>query len=294
MRIGFLTCRDLLPDAQERRLDAFEHDLQIAALRAGMAATGVEVLEIDWRSPIEAFAGVELVLLGTVWDYQDHADEFLARLDELAARAVRVCNSPEVARWNIDKIYLKELAAAGASIIPALWRDDLDADDISEAFDVFGCDRVIAKRRIGAGALGQCDFTRSTPPPSHWRLGRPGLVQPFLPSIETEGEYSLIFIAGAFCHAVLKRPALGDYRVQSLYGGAEMAVTLSAGDMRATREVLHALPFDMPLYVRIDLVRDADGRLCVIEVELIEPYLYPAQGPELGERLRTAIIKLVR
>jgi glutathione synthase/RimK-type ligase-like ATP-grasp enzyme len=294
MKIAFLTCHDLLPGAPGRRADAFEHDFQVAALRAGMTGTGAVVTEIDWRAPIEAFGGYDLALLGTAWDYQDHPLAFLDRLDELAARGVRVCNPPEIVRWNIDKAYLNDLSARGAALVPTLWRDDPGADDICRAFDVFGCDRVVAKRRVGAGAVGQFDFSRSAPPPSEWRLGRAGLIQPFLPSIETEGEYSFIFIGGAFCHAVLKRPAPGDYRIQSSYGGMETPVNPATSDMRAALRVLDALPFETPLYARIDMVRERNGGLCVMEVELIEPYLYPVQGPALGDRLREAILGLAR
>lgn len=162
------------------------------------------------------------------------------------------------------------------------------------AFDAFGAERVIAKRSIGAGAVGQFDFSRSSPPPPDWRLGRPGLIQPFLPSIQTEGEYSLIFIDGSLSHAVLKRPANGDYRIQSSYGGMETDVAPSPDDFREARRVLEAIPFETPLYARIDMVRGNDGRLCLMEVELIEPYLYPQQGPDLGDRLAHAILRLLR
>lgn len=288
MKIAFLTCHDLLQDAAVRRADAFEHDLQIAALRVALPL-GASVAEKDWRAPLGDFAGFDVALLGTAWDYQSQAPAFLTRLDELASRGVDVCNGPEVARWNIDKSYLHALESAGVATIPTLWRDDPDATDIYAAFDLFDCERVVVKRRVGAGAMGQVDFRRDAPPAAAWRLGCAGLIQPFLPAIETEGEYSLVFIDGEYSHALVKRPTGGDYRIQSLYGGVECAVTPSQTDRQAAQRVREALPFSDLLYARIDMVRGPDGALRLMEAELIEPYLYPLQGQDLGARLARAL-----
>jgi glutathione synthase/RimK-type ligase-like ATP-grasp enzyme len=289
MNIAFLTCADLLPGAARRRKDAFEHDFQIAALREGLGPAA-SVIDMDWRAPADAFEGFDAALLGTAWDYQDRPRDFMARLDDLASRGVQVFNPPEIARWNIDKRYLCDLETNGAASIPTLWRDDPCAADVTVAFETFGCDRVVVKRCIGAGAEGQIDFTRDAPPPEDWRLGQPGLIQPFLPSILTEGEYSLVFVSGEFSHAVQKRPAAGDYRIQSSYGGVETAASLPAADMLQAARALQAIPFPPPHYARVDMVRGVDGTLRVMEVELIEPYLYPVQGPRLGDMLARAIL----
>ena len=115
-----------------------------------------------------------------------------------------------------------------------------------------------------------------------------------MPSIVSEGEYSLIFIDGELSHALVKRPAPGDYRIQSLYGGVEAPVTLQNADMRDAQSVYDALPFDDLLYARIDMVRGPDGRLLLMEAELVEPYLYPVQGPQVGKLLADAILMLTR
>lgn len=288
MNIAFLACRTTLPGAPDRRGDAFEHDQQMAALIAALAP-GENVTNIDWRAPLEDFAAFDIALIGTPWDYQDNREAFLAKLEAIAALGVPVCNAPDVVRWNIDKGYLAELAERGVATIPTLLLDNPGRDAILAAFDHFGCDRVIAKRRVGAGAEGQFDFTRGSPPPPDWQMGHPALVQPFLPAIVEEGEHSLIFIDGQFSHGLIKRPAAGDYRVQSLYGGWDTAVTPAPADLAAAEAVLAGLPFDAPLYARIDLVRGAEGALLLMEAELIEPFLYPLQGPELGPRLLAGI-----
>ena len=284
MNIAFLACSTTLPGAPDRRADAFEHDQQMAALVAALRP-GEQVTDIDWQAPLDAFAGFDAVLIGTPWDYWDNREAFLTKLDAIEAVGVLVCNAPDVVRWNIDKGYLGELGARGVATIPTLLLDNPGRDEIIAAFDHFGCDRVIAKRRVGAGAEGQFDFTRESPPAADWRMGHAALVQPFLPGIVEEGEHSLIFIDGAFSHGLIKRPAPGDYRVQSLYGGWDTAVTPAAADLAAAQAVIAGLPFPAPLYARIDLVRGPEGSLLLMEAELIEPFLYPLQGPELGPRL---------
>lgn len=288
MRIAFLSCSTTLPGGPDRRADAFEHDQQMAALVTALIA-GETVAAIDWRAPLADFQGFDVALIGTPWDYQDHRAAFLAKLAAIAALGVPVCNAPDVVRWNIDKGYLAQLAERGVATIPTLLLDNPGRAEILAAFDHFAeygdCDRVIAKRRVGAGAEGQFDFTRDAPPPPGWQMGHAALVQPFLPAIVEEGEHSLIFIDGAFSHGLIKRPAAGDYRVQSLYGGWDTAATPDPADLAAAEAVLAGLPFAAPLYARIDLVRGPQGNLLLMEAELIEPFLYPLQGPELGPRL---------
>lgn len=296
MKIAFLACAETLPGSPNRRPDAFEHDHQIAALRAGfeqsgLAARTVKVVDLDWRTPLEELAEFPLALLGTVWDYTDHPAEFLTKLEALEAAGVAVCNPAAVVRWNADKRYLEELALAGAVSIPTLWHDDPGEDAVNAAFDHFGTTRVIVKRRVGAGALGQFSFTPGDPSLKGWQMGHAAMIQAFLPAIESEGEYSFVFVDGAFSHAILKQAAAGDYRIQSLYGGRETAIMPSAADIATAAAIMAMLPFaELPLYARIDMVRGQGDTLALIEAELIEPYLYPLQGPKFGKRLAQAVL----
>ena len=290
-RVAFLACEGTLPGSPARRADAFEHDRMVEALRPALAARGHDLEEIAWDAPLEAFEGTSLALLGTAWDYQDRLEAFLDRLEALAAQGIAVCNSPDVVRWNGDKRYLRALAEDGVPTVPTLWLDDVDPAALAHAFTHFDCDRLVVKRQVGAGAEGQEDFFRHAPPPAEWRFGRPAMVQPFQPSIAAEGEYSFVFAGGAFSHAIRKIAAPGEYRIQSVYGGREEVHAPSPEDI-ATAEAIHAaLPFDDLLYARIDMIRLDDGTLAVMEAECIEPYLYPREGPLLGERLAEAISK---
>jgi len=152
---------------------------------------------------------------------------------------------------------------------------------------MLGSDDVVWKRQVGAGAFGQHRLRPMDPVPP---MPHPMMAQPFLPAIETEGELSFIFIDGAFCHALVKRAAPGDYRIQSTYGGVETAVDPSIADLDAAHAILGALDTP-PLYARVDMLRAEDGGLVLMELELIEPFLYPLQGPRLGEMMAQALAR---
>ena len=294
MNIAFLACPETLPGSPTRRPDAFEHDLQLAALRDGLG-TRADVTAIDWRAPLDDLTRFDLALLGTPWDYTEAKDAFVTRLEALEAAGVVVANPSAVVRWNADKLYLRELEQRGAVSIPTLWPQAPDAHDVTAAFDQFACDRVVVKRRVGAGAIGQESFTKGDPRLICWSMDQPVMIQPFLPAIQAEGELSFIFVSGQFSHALIKRASAGDYRIQSLYGGSEVPLEPSPADRAAAAGIMAMLPFDQPpLYARIDMVRLDSGALAVIEAELIEPYLYPLQGPGFGAMLAEGVLASVR
>lgn len=292
-KIAFLACPDTLPGSPTRRPDAFEHDLLLDAIRTGLGARA-DLHDVDWRAPMEQLTSYDLTYLGTPWDYTEAKDEFLERIEALEAAGVTVANPAQVIRWNADKLYLAELAARGAPSIPTLWPESAGPAEVLAAFDHFGTDRVVVKRRVGAGAIGQDSFTRQSPPPPGWRIDQPAMIQPFLPAIQSEGEHSFIFVSGQFSHGLIKQAARGDYRIQSLYGGIEVATDPAPADRQAAEAVMAMLPFGMPpLYARIDMVRLQSGELAVIEAELIEPYLYPLQGEQFGARMAEGMLALL-
>lgn len=288
MKIGFLTCPGTHPGSAERRDDAFEHDSQVDAIRPALEKLGHQLVEIDWRSPIDAFAGLPLILIGTPWDYQDSEALFISQLDALEAAGHQLCNDAELVRWNARKTYLRDLAERGAAIVPTLWVDKPSPADLDLALAEFGCETVVAKRQVGANAEGQSLHRMGGIDPA-WNMAHPALLQPFLTQIQSDGEYSFLFVDGVFSHALRKLPQDGDYRVQSSYGGREENYAPSPADRDAAQAIVDAIPFATPLYARIDMVRGDDGDLLLMEAELIEPFLYPLQGPRLGAMLAQAI-----
>lgn len=216
----------------------------------------------------------------------EHEAEFLAFLDR-AARLAPVANDPALVRWNLSKRYLQELAAKGLPVIPSLFVDT--PTPAAEAFDLFGVDEVILKPVVGAGGFGQTRLTRDQ---AQGVLIAPGqFAQPLVPEIMTQGEVSLIFVDGAFSHAVRKLPGGGDYRIQVIHGGGDHPYDPSPAQIEAARAFAAALPVPA-LACRVDVIPTPAG-LLLMELEVIEPHLFPTYGPQLGERMAQACGRLL-
>ena len=286
MKIAYLASAVTLPSSPTRRDDFHEHVYTMDALRPAIEARGMTIEDIAWDDPDADWSSYDLAMVGTTWDYWDRVPEFFATLARIES-LTKLYNPSALVRWNSRKTYLKELETKGAKLIPTNWIEIADEASVGLAFDHLQTDDLVIKRQIGAGAGGQHRLKRGDPIPE---VPHPMMAQGFVPSIQTEGEYSFIFIDGEFCHCLVKRAAPGDYRIQSLYGGKEEAVTPTAEDLTAAKAIISVLN-EAPLYGRVDMVRGDDGGLLLMELELIEPYLYPGEGPELGERLATAIEK---
>jgi hypothetical protein len=287
-RIALLIAGNLASDAPDRRADAHVFDLERDVLAAAMSRRGMTLDSVRWMEPDIDWQSYNAVLVLAVWDYQDCPQDFLDRIAMIAAAGVRVFNSPDLVGWNIRKTYLRDLEARGVRTVPTLWSDAPDAAAIRSAFDSFGVSDVVLKRQVGAGARGQQKFSRATTPEGGLLLDRPGMIQPFVASVASEGEYSFLFVDGEFSHALVKRAADGDYRIQEAYGGRSVRIDPAPADIVQAHAVLKALDAS-PLYARVDMVRDVDGGLMLMELELIEPNLFAAEGPGIGELFAAAL-----
>ena len=115
------------------------------------------------------------------------------------------------------------------------------------------------------------------------------MIQPYLPSIETEGETSLLFFGGRLSHVVNKRPVSGEFRIQVQFGGQYVALPEPpAGALALAEKTLAAIDEDL-LYARIDMAQGPDGGWLLMEAELIEPDFYLGSAPEGGRRFAEAV-----
>lgn len=295
--VAFLSASCMQPGASNEREDSWEHELEFMPLRAACHRSGIELVTVLWDDPeldAERIGSFDAFVIGTTWDYTSQAETFLARLERIAALRP-LLNPLPVLRWNLTKTYLVDLEREGAPIVPTLWRERADASTISAAFDELGTDELVVKPEVGASAWRQARVRRGTtlPPAEELPPGRT-MIQPFLPAAASEGEYSFVYFEGAFSHCARKIPAAGDYRVQSMFGAREEVHQPARDELELTRRVLDAATrvTGHPLFqARVDMLRGLDGELALMELELIEPYLYPEQGPKLGEAFADALVR---
>ena len=257
------------------------------------AAGKAQWLNVSWDDKDIDWTGFDAAIIGTTWDYWDRLSEYLTTLNRIA-NLTRLYNPPEIIRWNIHKSYLVDLERHGANIIPTLWFESVTQEAVNDAFDKLCTNDIVLKRQVGAGADGQHRLKRGDPIPA---MPHPMMIQPFMQNIQTEGELSFVFIDGAFSHALLKCSAEGDYRIQSTYGGTDHPIQPDPVDLAAAQALMQFIdtPDGLPpLYARVDMLRGEDGRLLLMELEMIEPFLYPLEGPGLGARLTDALLNRVR
>ena len=104
--------------------------------------------------------------------------------------------------------------------------------------------------------------------------------------MQESGRWSAL--AEAPSHAVLKRPARGDWRVQGEFGGTAEIRPAPAGLIEGARRVLAAAGAKEATYARVDGYLD-QGALVLMELELIEPQLFLDLEPEAADRFARAI-----
>jgi hypothetical protein len=261
----------------------------LARHQAALAGAGVESCAEPWTDHVEsgaALAGAPLVLPLVAWGYHRDHGRWRAACTTWARDGVRMLNPPSVLSWNSDKSYLDRLAERGVPIPPTVWTDAPTQADTDAAFDRFGTDDVVVKPRISGGAWKTLRLSRGqalTDAPEGSTL-----IQPFLPSIQTEGETSLLFFDRRFSHAVRKSPVPGEFRIQVQFGGRYEGVTPPPDALALAQTVLANIDEDL-LYARIDMARGADGRWLLMEAELIEPDLYLAYAPDQGAAFARAV-----
>jgi glutathione synthase/RimK-type ligase-like ATP-grasp enzyme len=253
------------PDYYEKWQPAF------ARKAAALAGAGLAVEQRVWGDPGD-LSGFDLILPLFAWGYQRDVARWYALLDRLEAEALPVVNPVPVLRWNSDKAYLGELAAKGVAVVPTVEVAALDAAALAGARMTLGADELVVKPAISGGADGTHRIAAGADIPAD-ALGERRLVQPLMPGILADGEFSLFFFAGRFSHAIVKRPAAGDFRVQEQFGGRETAWDASDEAQALAAAALVAAPA-APVYARVDMVGDAVGVLHIMELELIEPSLF--------------------
>ncbi|GAA6184533.1 hypothetical protein [Aliiglaciecola sp. NS0011-25] len=258
-----------------------------------LAEMGWEAVEISWHADGTNWDDYEVVIIRSTWDYQNNADAFLARLQQIDSSTAKLENSLALVQWNIRKDYLKSLEAKGVGIVPTIWCDTFDLEFMKGAFEQFNCREIVVKPLVSANADYTYRLSLESVVAEEAGLtevfsNRPFMIQPFLKSVINEGEYSLFYFNGQYSHCIVKVPKQNDFRVQEEHGGQLRSVEADEHILAGAQKVLTALP-EMPLYARIDLVKYKDTYV-TMEVELIEPSLYFNMDVDSAQRFADGFV----
>ena len=261
-------------------------------LRAAFAERGAEAGSVVWDGDDPGWEDFDLCLVRSTWDYHDAYPAFLEWTRKVGA-ATALLNPAELVAWNSEKTYLRELAEAGVPTVPTVWIEPGSAVDAEALLAERGWEEAVIKPTVDLGAKNLHRVRvggGEVQPALETVLARgEAMVQRFLLSLEADGELSLIYIDGVLSHSVRKRPAAGDFRVQSIWGGT-MESTEPGDREREIGTLALAQLDEVPLYARVDLVADPSGNPCLIELELIEPNLYLVTRPSAAATLAEAAL----
>ena len=212
MRIAFLVPA---PDYPEPWRWAF--DVEARAL----IAAGAEVEPVPWTRAGD-LAGFDLVLPLVAWGYHLRYADWLAFLDRVERAGM--------ARWPI-----RRLCFAGTGTRPIsqslpmrefrrfrrLRSNPAAMPILRKRGDASTVEWLVIKPPVSASASGTHRLGPNDDLPADSRR-RPMIIQPLIEEIARSGEFSLMLFDGEFSHAVVKRPAAGDFRVQPHLGGVTL------------------------------------------------------------------------
>ncbi len=232
---------------------------------------------VPWSDPSINWSKYTTLLIKSPWDYFDYYPEFLQWIDKIKGLNINVLNGLETVLWNSSKSYLSEINERG---FPAIFGKKLEkgTEVIFEHIqDAVRSDTWVIKPLVSGGAkntlkIKSSDWSNFAEDIQKLVNQEDFLIQPFIKEVQEIGEFSLIFFNAEFSHAVLKTPAKGDFRVQHYFGGEIHVIEPSSKMIKAAKSLIDEFAPDS-LYARVDGV-EIDGEFHLMELELIEPYLF--------------------
>lgn len=275
-------------------------DEDLPPLMRAFAAAGVCAEIADWDDAGVDWARFDMALLRSTWDYTERLPQFLAWV-ERTATLTQLENPVPVVRWNSDKHYLLDLARVHTPVVPTRIAQAGSAAEpvLADFLAQHDSAELVVKPAVGAGSRDARRHARTARGEilAHMQpllaAGRSVMLQPYLESVDRDGETALMFIDGCFSHAIRKGALLpaGAPATGALFAAEDIRPRVPGADELAVAErVMAHLPFGPLLYGRVDLIRDAHAQPCVLELELTEPSLYLTYEPGSADRFAAAAL----
>ncbi|MFI8537068.1 RimK family alpha-L-glutamate ligase [Streptomyces aquilus] len=268
-------------------------DRDLPVLVDVLRAAGADAEAVFWDDADVDWGGYDLVLIRSTWDYSWRAAEFTAWAERVG-KVTRLANPADVVRWNSDKRYLGELAAAGVPTVPTSYLAPGDAVELP------GDHEYVVKPTSGAGARYAARYTAEQHDTAVRHVERmhaegfTAMIQPYMRGIDAAGERALQFFGGRLLHASRKRAVLAPGTAFDADKVAHPGLepwTATPAELDVAERALAAVP-DAPelLYARVDLVDGDDGAPVVMELELVEPNLFLFLHPRSLPRVVEAVL----
>lgn len=279
--IGFATY------SEESRLT--KDDLLVVA---ALQPLGIDVVPVVWDDPSVDLRQIEAVVVRSCWDYHLKPDQFLQWVDTLDQAGIPVFNSNAIVRWNFDKHYLQDLAAQGVAIPRTIWIEPGDRVDLATILREHDLSEAVIKPTISLSAY-QTWRVSTDQAQAHQEAfaqlvaERGMMIQEFIPEVTTSGELSLMFFDKLYSHAVYKRPREDDFRVQTDFGGTRELAAPPQSVIAQAQVIVDSIAEPLH-FARVDGI-EVEGRLVLMELELIDPLLFFSYDPAAAQRFAEVI-----
>lgn len=252
---------------------------------------GIDITAEIWDAPETDWTKYDIALLKTPWDYHEKYEQFKLWLDKIQASGIKLLNDFDIVRWNMDKHYLAEIAQAGLNVIPTIFLQKGWHEDLLHLFDTLQTTEIIIKPCISAGSKNTIRVQKTEVDAQKeivWEmlLKADYMAQPLMHEVQ-EGEWSFIFFNGKHSHTIIKKPKSGDFRVQQIYGGTIEPVQQTKTVIDCAAAYLQHFA-KKAFYARIDGLM-VNGKFMLMELELIEPFLYLSYGEGAVENYCAAL-----
>lgn len=262
-----------------------------------LSLRGVDSTTAAWDDPRVNWGAFGLVVLRSCWNSHLEPIRFMQWLGRLKTFHVNVLNPISALMENVDKMYLLRLCEAGVAIPPTQWVEAGEAPSLTEVMHSRGWDDVVVKPRVSASAYRtRRTSLREAEANSRWFVDqcREGgmLIQQFIPAVVERGELSFMFVGGHYSHAVVKRPASGDFRVQTDFGGTRARTQVHPQLVAQAERALFVLAQDTA-YARVDGVV-VDETLMIMEIEIIDPVLFLSYSDTAAAAFADAMLRALR
>lgn len=257
-----------------------------------LKAEGLNVTRLAWDDAHFDWNTTKCIIFRTTWDYFDRFSEFSIWLENVS-KQTRLINSEAIIRWNIDKHYLLDLQKSNVHIAETHFIEPNTSTTLKEIHNTLGWTETVLKPCVSGAArhtykLNVDNLAQHETIFKSLIANEAMMLQPFQYNIVEKGEISMMVFNGHFTHAVLKKAKHGDFRVQDDFGGSVHKYTPTKEEITFAESAVKACK-ELPLYARVDIFEDNNGKIALSELELIEPELWFREQPKAAEILARAI-----
>lgn len=256
----------------------------------------LKVLRLSWDDKNFDWSKTKFILFRSTWDYHKRFQEFSNWLNKVSKQTT-LLNSENIIRWNVDKHYLLDIQRQGIHICESYFIEIGETKSLQELTTKLNLSDFVLKPCVSGGGrhtykINKNNIAQHEEIFSQLIKKEAMIIQPFQNNIVTKGEVSLVLMSGKFTHAILKTAKKGDFRVQDDFGGTIKNYIPTKDEINFAENAIKACE-KSPIYARVDVFIDNNGKLAIAELELVEPELWFRNHPQAADKLAEEIQQLL-